>query len=355
MKKALILIFMLISSLVFAQQKPIVKGLIVDENNQPIPFATISLLSSKDSSNIANQLTKENGTFEFSGLLFSKYLFKISVVGYVTTFHTISVIENITDLGKLQVNNADNILNEVVVKGNKEPVAVKKDTLEFDAGVLKPQQNDNLEDLLRKVPALEIDENGGIKTQNKVVKKIYIDGKEFFGNDPQLALKNLPAESIEKIQVVEKKTEQAEFSGIDDGEREMVINVTLKNTHKKGTMGFASVAGVPPIENTNGYYNAKTSVNRFSPSQQFSIIGLFNNLNQQGFTPQDAANFSSLNSQSNRGGGGGNGSANVNLPIVVGKRPGITATEGAGFNYNNQYAKKSSLQSSYFLMPAILI
>nr|WP_299419074.1 outer membrane beta-barrel protein [uncultured Emticicia sp.] len=348
MKQALILIFMLLSSLVFSQNKSAIKGIVVDENNQPIPFATISLLSSKDSSNIANQLTKENGAFEFSGLLLSKYLFKISVVGYVTTVHTISVAENITDLGKLQVNSADNFLNEVVVKGNKEPVAVKKDTLEFDAGVLKPQQNDNLEDLLKKVPALEIDENGGIKTQNKVVKKIYIDGKEFFGNDPQLALKNLPAESIEKIQVVEKKTEQAEFSGVDDGEREMVINVTLKNTHKKGTMGFASVAGVPQIENNQGYYNAKTSINRFSPSQQFSVIGLFNNLNQQGFTPQDAANFSSLNSQSNRGGGGGNGSANVNLPIVVGKRPGITTTEGVGFNYNNQYAKKSSLQSSYF-------
>jgi hypothetical protein len=95
MKKALILIFMLISSLVFAQQKPIVKGLIVDENNQPIPFATISLLLSKDSSNVANQLTKEDGTFEFSGLLIANYLFKISVVGYSTTFHAISVIENI--------------------------------------------------------------------------------------------------------------------------------------------------------------------------------------------------------------------------------------------------------------------
>jgi hypothetical protein len=349
MKQALIPLFMLLSSLAFSQKKSSVKGVIVDINNQPIPFATISLLSSRDSSTLGNQLTKENGGFEFSLLSPSKYIFKITVVGYVTTFHTIPVSENTTDLGKLQVNNAENILNEVVVKGNKEPVAVKKDTLEFDAGVLKPQQNDNLEDLLKKVPALEIDENGGIKTQNKVVKKIYIDGKEFFGNDPQLALKNLPAESIEKIQVVEKKTEQAEFSGVDDGEREMVINVTLKNTHKKGTMGFASVAGAPQIENNHGYYNAKTSINRFSPSQQFSVIGLFNNLNQQGFTPQDAANFSSLNSQSNRGGGGGNGSANVNLPIVVGKRPGITTTEGVGFNYNNQYAKKSSVQSSYFI------
>jgi len=347
MKKALILLFMLTSSLVIAQQKSTVKGLVVDESGQPIPFATISVLAAKDSSTISNQFTKENGAFEFLGLSMANYLFKISVVGYSTTFQAFSLTETITDLGKVQVKNADNVLNEVVVKGNKEPVAVKKDTLEFDAGVLKPQQNDNLEDLLKKVPALEIDENGGIKTQNKVIKKIYVDGKEFFGNDPQLALKNLPAESIEKIQVVEKKTEQAEFSGVDDGEREMVINVTLKNTHKKGTMGFASVAGVPPLGSTNGYYNAKTSINRFSPSEQFSVIGLFNNLNQQGFTPQDAANFSSLNAQSNRG-GGNNASANVNLPIVVGKRPGVISTEGTGFNYNNQYAKKSSLQSSYF-------
>lgn len=349
MRKTLFLCFLFFSLLASAQQRISIKGSIVDEGSQALPFATVSILNPKDSSNVSSQLSKEDGSFEFQNLLPKNYLLKVSVVGYTPTFQTINFENQETiDVGKVTVKNANNILNEVVVKGNKEPVAVKKDTLEFDAGVLKSQQNDNLEDLLKKVPALEIDENGGIKTQNKVVKKIYVDGKEFFGNDPQLALKNLPAESIEKIQVVEKKTEQAEFSGVDDGEREMVINVTLKNTHKKGTMGFASVAGVPPVGNANGYYNAKTSVNRFSPSQQFSVIGLFNNLNQQGFTPQDAANFSSLNAQSNRGGGGGGGSANVNLPIVVGKRPGIISTEGAGFNYNNQYAKKSSLQSSYF-------
>ena len=164
MKKALILLFMLTSSLVIAQQKSTVKGIVVDESGQPIPFATISVLAAKDSSTILNQFTKENGAFEFSGLSMANYLFKISVVGYSTTFQAFSLTETITDLGKVQVKNADNVLNEVVVKGNKEPVAVKKDTLEFDAGVLKPQQNDNLEDLLKKVPALEIDENGGIKT-----------------------------------------------------------------------------------------------------------------------------------------------------------------------------------------------
>ncbi|WP_064196197.1 MULTISPECIES: outer membrane beta-barrel protein [Emticicia] len=347
MKKTLMLLFMLFSSLVFAQPKSVVRGIAIDENNQVLPFATISVLVTKDSSNISSQLTKENGSFEFILSNSKSYLLKISVVGYQTTVFPFTIQGDFTDLGNVLVKSADNVLNEVIVKGNKEPVAVKKDTLEFDAGVLKPQQNDNLEDLLRKVPALEIDENGGIKAQNKVIKKLYIDGKEFFGNDPQLALKNLPAESIEKIQVVEKKTEQAEFSGVDDGEREMVINVTLKDSHKKGTFGFGSVAGFPKFDNSPDFYNAKTSINRFSPSEQFSVIGLLNNLNQQGFTPQDAANFSSLNSQSNRGGGGGN-AANVNLPIVVGKRPGIVSTEGAGLNYNNQYAKKSSFQSSYF-------
>ncbi|MER0442565.1 outer membrane beta-barrel protein [Emticicia sp. W12TSBA100-4] len=348
MRKTLFLCFLFFSFLASAQHRISIRGSIVDEGNQAMPFATVSILNPKDSSNVSNQFSKEDGSFEFQNLLPKNYLIKVSVVGYDAVFQSVNFDnQELIDLGKVIVRSADNILNEVVVKGNKEPVAVKKDTLEFDAGVLKPQQNDNLEDLLKKVPALEIDENGGIKTQNKVIKKIYIDGKEFFGNDPQLALKNLPAESIEKIQVVEKKTEQAEFSGVDDGEREMVINVTLKNTHKKGTFGFASVAGMPAIGGSNTYYNAKTSVNRFSPSEQFSVIGLFNNLNQQGFTPQDAANFSGLNAQSNRGGGGG-GSGNVNLPIVVGKRPGIISTEGTGLNYNNQYGKKSSLQSSYF-------
>ncbi len=347
MRKSLFCFFLFFSFLASAQQKINIKGIILDETNQPLYFATLSMLTQKDSVNVANQFSKEDGSFEFQSLASQKYILKISLVGFATTFQTITDSAENIDLGKLYLKNANNILSEVVVKGNKEPVAVKKDTLEFDAGVLKPQQNDNLEDLLKKVPALEIDENGGIKTQNKVIKKIYIDGKEFFGNDPQLALKNLPAEAIEKIQVVEKKTQQAEFSGVDDGEREMVINITLKNTHKKGTFGFGSVAGVPSLENAPAYYNAKTSINRFSPSEQFSVIGLLNNLNQQGFTPQDATNFSSLNNQSNRGNNGG-GAGNVNLPIVVGKRPGLVSTEGAGFNYNNQYAQKSSVQSSYF-------
>ena len=348
MKKILFLFFIFFSFLASAQQKISIKGIVVDETNQPVYFATLSLISQKDSTNVANQFSKEDGSFEFQSLVSQKYILKISLVGYTTTYQTIVNSAENLDLGKIYLSNAENILSEVVVKGNKEPVVVKKDTLEFDAGVLKPQQNDNLEDLLRKVPALEIDENGGIKTQNKVIKKLYIDGKEFFGNDPQLALKNLPAESIDKIQVVEKKTEQAEFSGVDDGEREMVINVTLKNTHKIGTFGFGSAAGMPSLAESDPYYNLKTSINRFSPSEQFSVIALFNNLNQQGFTPQDASNFSGLNNQSNRGNGGGGGSASVNLPIVVGKRPGIIATEGAGLNYNNQYATKSSVQSSYF-------
>ncbi len=351
-KKTLFLYFLFFSFLASAQRKLLIKGSIMGEENQAMPFATVNLLNPKDSSVVGNQLSGEDGSFTFQNLVRQDYLLKISVVGYISAFQLVVFDKQETiDVGKIGIKSAENILNEVVVVGNKEPIAIKKDTLEFDASVLKSQQNDNLEDLLKKVPALEIDENGSIKTQNKVVRKIYVDGKEFFGNDPQLALKNLPAEAIDKIQVIEKKTDQAEFSGVDDGEREMVVNVTLKNTHKKGTIGFVSAAGVPPLGSTEGYYNAKTSVSRFSPSKQFSIIGLFNNLNQQSFTPQDASNFSSLNTQSNRGGGGGNGgggSATVNLPIVVGKRPGIITTEGAGFNFNNQYAIKSSLQSSYF-------
>ena len=350
MKKGLLMSFLFTSILAAAQQKINIKGLVLDEKKQPLSFSTISLLNSYDSSIVLSQYALENGSFEFENVDKKPYILKFSLIGYSQTFwNIIPKEEDKIDLGEITVKNYEKSLNEIIVLGNKEPIVVKKDTLEFDAGVLKPMQNDNLEDLLRKIPALEIDENGGIKTQNKVIKKLYIDGKEFFGNDPQLALKNLPAESIDKIQVVEKKTEQAEFSGIDDGEREMIINVTLKSTHKKGTFGFVSVAGFPPIKESESYYNLKTSTNRFGPSEQISLIGFLNNLNQQGFTPQDASNFSNLNKQSNGGNGGGaSNSGSVNLPIVVGKKPGIVNSEGLGLNYNNQYAKKSSLQTSYF-------
>ncbi len=158
MRKTLFLCFLFFSLLASAQQKISIRGSIVDEGNQAMPFATVSILNPKDSSNVSNQFSKEDGSFEFQNLLPKSYLIKVSVVGYDAVFQSVS-FENkeVIDLGKVIVRSADNILNEVVVKGNKEPVAVKKDTLEFDAGVLKPQQNDNLEDLLKKVPALEID------------------------------------------------------------------------------------------------------------------------------------------------------------------------------------------------------
>lgn len=328
-----------------------IKGIIVDETTEPLPSASVALLNQKDSSIVKSMLSENDGTFFFSKVIAKNYALKISFIGYETKIIPIKKSNHDIDLGNILLKNIGNLLNDVVVKADKEPISVKKDTLEFDATVLKPQANDNLEDLVKKVPTLEIDENGVLKTQTKTIRKVMVDGKEFFGNDPNLALKNLPAEAIEKIQVIEKKTDAAEFAGIDDGEREVILNVSLKKTHKKGTIGFASAGWFPKVEaDKNDYYNLKTSINRFSSKNQFSVIGFYNNINLQGFTPQDVSNFANLNRQQNRGNNGAssNPNTNVNLPIVVGKRPGLIQSTGFGLNYNNQYAEKSSLQSSYF-------
>jgi Outer membrane protein beta-barrel family/CarboxypepD_reg-like domain len=344
-----IFFLVLLSTVVFAQKTITVRGTVVDEQKQPLPFANVGLLNASDSSSIVYTQTKDNGRFEFKDLVPKDYLLKISYLNYVDFYLLIkNKDQTLIDIDTLSLKPNDNTLSEVVVKGDKEPLAIKKDTMEFDAAVLKPQQNDNLEDLIKKVPTLEIDENGAIKTQNKTIRKLLIDGKEFFGNDPNIALKNLPAEAIEKIQVIEKKTEQAEFSGVDDGEREMIINVTLKPSYKRGIIGFGSAGAAPPLASQPAFYNLKTSINRFTSDNQLSVIGLLNNVNQQGFTPQDVSNFSSLNRQNNRGSSNTPQNASVNLPVVVGTRPGLIATEGIGLNYNDQYGKNSSLQSSYF-------
>lgn len=347
-KKAIILLFILSNG---AMAQINIKGIIVDETSQSLPSASVALLTSKDSTVVKSVLSQPDGSFLFSKVQLRNYVLKISFIGYESKIITLERSSDDIDLGNIPLKNIGNLLNDVVVKADKEPLSIKKDTLEFDATVLKPQANDNLEDLVKKVPTLEIDENGVLKTQTKTIRKVMVDGKEFFGNDPNLALKNLPAEAIEKIQVIEKKTDAAEFAGIDDGEREVILNVSLKKTHKKGTIGFASAGWFPKVEaQKTDYYNLKTSINRFSSKNQFSVIGFYNNINLQGFTPQDVSNFANLNRQQNRGNSGAssNPNTNVNLPIVVGKRPGLIQSTGFGLNYNNQYGEKSSLQSSYF-------
>jgi hypothetical protein len=347
MKKIILFFLFLFSQMAFAQRFTL-RGTVVDSASKPLEMATVTLLSVKDSSLISFERTNETGFFEIKNIPSASYLLKITYVEYKPFARVISPTSEVLDMGKIQMKSSS-VLDEVVVKAEKPPVTVKRDTIEFNAGSFKVKPNGNVEDLLKKLPGVQVERDGTVKVQGEEVKRVMVDGKEFFGTDPKLATRNLPADAIESVEMFDKKSDQTVFSGIDDGQREKTINLKLKEKNKKGMFGNA-MAGA----GTNERFETKLSLNRFSKKRQFSLLEMGNNTNQQGFSPSEYLSFSGdLQRMASGGGGtvtinGGGGSSGV--PLNFGGRTyGFMRSWAGGLNYNEKLSNKTDLQSNYFL------
>lgn len=349
MKKILPLLLLLVSTATFAQKFSI-KGQLVDTLSNPMPSATVLLLNPKDSSLVNFVVGDANGNFTIKNVSKGEHLIKVSFIGFrhftkkITTPETPQIIE----LGKLTMTPASSELEAIEIQAEKAPVVVKKDTIEFNAASFKTKPNGVVEDLLKKLPGVEVDNDGNITAQGEQVRNVTVDGKKFFGTDPKLATKNLPADAINKVQVFDKKSDQATFSGIDDGSREKTINLELKEEKRNGAFGTL-MAGA----GTEGRYQGRASLNRFTKSRQISVLGMGNNINQQGFSMDDYMNFTG-GSQQMMGGGGAMrltfSSDNANgVPLNFGNRAnGIMSNIAGGVNLNNQMSKKTEVNGSYF-------
>ena len=332
-------------------QKISISGRLLDENKTGLPSATVMLLQPSDSSLLAFTTTNTEGKFEFKNQQNKSYLFRVTYVGYQTLYRSVSPSDGNTliELGDIALQVKSTQLNEVVVKAERAPVIIKKDTIEFDAPSFKTQENANVEDLLKKLPGVEVDSDGDIRAQGENVQRVMVDGKEFFGRDPKLATKNLPAKAIDKVQIYDKQSDQATFTGIDDGQREKTINLKLKEEFKNSMFGSAT-AGY----GTDERYVGKLSLFRFKKTEQLSILSMSNNTNEQGFGIDDYLNFSGQSGQM-LGGGGGlrlsfNAGGNQGGPALNfgGRQNGIFQNLGAGINYNKDFSPKSKLTSNYF-------
>ncbi|RYF11118.1 MAG: hypothetical protein EOO42_21730, partial [Flavobacteriales bacterium] len=213
------------------------------------------------------------------------------------------------------------------------PVVVKTDTLEFDAKSIKVRENAVVEDVLKKLPGVEVAKDGSIKAQGETVTKVKVDGKEFFGSDPLLATKNLPADMVDKIQVIDEMSEQSQFSGVDDGTRSKILNITTKAGMKKGYFGNSTVG-----YGTDDRYDASINVNKFDNDQQFSVIGQFNNVNKQSFGQGNGVGNGFGGGGRGNFGGGGSGAGSG----------GITNTNAGGLNFADTYKDGTQIQGSYF-------
>lgn len=347
-----ILLFTGLSSTVLAQRNGTVKGIAYDTiSKQPVAAATVTVLERKDSSLVSFTMTGNDGRFEVKGLADGDYRLLITHVNYHNSnkYFTIKESNRNMDLGNLAISDRAKVLEEVVLAAEAPPVTLINDTIQYNAGSFKVQPNASVEDLLKKLPGVKVEKDGTIKAQGEKVQKVLVDGKEFFGNDPKIATKNLPADAVDKVQVYDKQSDQAQLTGFEDGNYEKTINLKLKKDKKKGVFGKVNAGG-----GTRERYEGKFNVNSFKGARQMSAIGMANNNNGEGFTFMDILNFTGELARMQRGGGG-----NINISMTsdqaasmgvsnFGGRNGITTALGGGLNYNNIIGKKLDLQSNYF-------
>jgi len=344
-----VLFFSILCLQVKGQNKFSVEGTVTDTAALPLSAATVVLLQEKDSVLVSFTLTHQDGKFVLKKVAAGSFILQITYLGFQNFSKKISLpFEGGNyDFGAIKLLPVSANLDEVVVKAEHIPIVFKKDTIEYNAAAFKTQPNAVVEDLLKKLPGVEVDREGNIKAQGKTVERVLVDGKEFFGNDPKIATKNLPADAVGKVQVFDKKSEMAEFTGIEDGKKEKTINLALKEGKKKGY--FGNVSGG---YGSDSRYEGKANINHFGKKIQLSGIGMLNNINEQGFSINDYLNF--MGGLQNMMSGGGGGGLKLSLggeggvPLNLGKTDGILTTFAGGLNFNYDFNKKTKLRSSYF-------
>ena len=275
-KKTVVLLLILISTMVTYAGN--VSGRVVDSSKEPMIQASIRLLAAKDSAYVTGTATNDNGRFRLQGVKSGKYILQATYVGYNPTYKNITVGAENLRVGEIVMEESSIMLKETTVIGVKTPIKVMEDTVEYNADTYKTQPNAVVEDLLKRLPGVEVDSEGKITANGKEVTKILVDGKEFFSDDPKVASKNLPVNMVDKLQVVDRKSDLARLTGVDDGEDETVINLTVKKGMKNGWFGTID-AGY----GTDDRYKMVFNVNRFWNENQITFLGNFNNINELGF------------------------------------------------------------------------
>lgn len=273
MKKLIQLLLILGLGMLHVQaqaQQGKIKGQLTDSTTkEAMPAATVVLLHAKDSSVASTTMTDNKGNFELTGVADGAYRLYVSFLGYKPINKSLQINQDQPQLtlGNIAMVQKGVNLNAVEILDEKPPIVVKKDTLEFNADAFKTRENAVVEDLLKKLPGVTVDKDGAITAQGETVTRVLVDGKPFFGSDPKLATKNLPANIIDKVQVIDRKSDQAQFTQIDDGQTEKTINITIKKDKKKGMFGRAT-AGY----GTDDRFGVSLSLNRFRENQQVSRL-----------------------------------------------------------------------------------
>lgn len=302
------LILSLALSFALSAQSRSVTVLLQDSSSgEPLGYATVSLTKAGASSAFKYALTSDKGKAVLEKVAAGKYTFKAELLGYKAFTKEITVKDDL-NLGTIKVDPDKQVLDAASVSATGNPIVIKKDTVEYNASSFKTTDNDVLEDLLKKLPGVEVSEDGSVTANGQTISKITIDGKTFFLDDPQLASKNIPAKIVDKVKVVQKKSDQAQFTGIDDGQEETVIDLSIQKGMMNGVFGNVMAgAGHDWPQNTSygdgdWRYQGAAFAGRFTDKSQLSLILNGNNTNNRGFNDLAGSMMRGM-----RGGGGGMG------------------------------------------------
>lgn len=332
MCKYLSFLFVLLFSLNASAQSYILKGKVLNINNQlPLESATVYVTTVKDSTVLEYTLTDKNGEFNFAVKKNDKPVFlKVTYVGFETFAEEQKNISSSKDFNNIYLSESINTLNEVTVKGEDPPIRVKNDTIEFKASLFKVRPDANVETLLKQLPGIEVDSDGKITANGKEVTQVLVNGKPFFDRDGAMALKNLPAEIINKVQVSDYKTKKEEYSKDQAASDNSSINLTIDDDKNKGYFGkFMGGYG------TDDRYESSFIVNFFNNNRKISLLGSSNNINAQGFSQDEVFD--------NMGGGRNSRGTTINR----GQANGITTSNLLGFNYSDEIFKDFQTNASY--------
>ena len=328
MKYLYLLLFVLVSLQNSFSQEFVMKGTVTDPEGVALESATVYLERIADSTLVTYGISDQNGIFKLEGNTEVKTanLF-ISYAGFKPLKQQVEIKEE-SDLGQIKLKVQDNQLDEVVVVANRAPVVLKKDTLEFNAASFETRPDANLEELLKKLPGAEVDSDGAITINGKPITRILVNGKEFFGNDPKIATKNLPKEIIEKLQVVDTKSRAQEFTGEAGDSENKTINITIKKDKNKGYFTRATLGG-----GTNDRYEMSGIGNVFKDNMRTTVLAGSNNINSSGF------DFDDIYGMMGRAGA---------RAVQGGNNNGITKAETAGLNYSNEWSEQYDLNGDYY-------
>jgi len=348
MQKITIAILFLFSFSSFSQ-KANLSGVLTDGGeNTPIYNSVVALLTPKDSILYKFTRSDKDGKFNIRNIKAGNYILMTTHSQYADYLDSITINDGENNIGTISLISKMKLLKEIIIKTGS--IRVKGDTTSYRASDFKVDANANVEELLKKLPGIQVDKNGTIKAMGETVEKVLVDGEEFFGDDPGMAVKNLRADAVKEVQVFNKKSDQAEFTGIDDGETKKTINLKLKEDKKKGYFGKIDAANQPATDG-DSRYNINSMFSSFKGKRKLSAFLLNGNTGQDGLSWQDSDRFGGRDDVSMNMDDDGNVSyewtgGNTDEEPNVDTQNGFIKNTNAGLQYSNKWNHKQTLNLS---------